>query len=371
MKPKYAMGRLACLLALLWCGLSGCATERGGQTPHYRFVSLDRALPSGFDFFSEPMRVTDKRVVYLNALACTSFCVSSIATVQNGVGKILYRNAQFFDVNRHGLIGGSVVVDPEPLVEQAALFKDGLIKRLPRMPGETTSWVRRVTDSGKALVSWSGEAGVPHYYLYQDGKVTPITVDGDASISMLEVNNAGLVSGTLSRLFRPSRAFRLNPFSGKLTVLDPLPTEPQSWGLGINNRGDVLGYSFVGSGRERIGVWRGTRFTTYFVEGTPEFPTISDRLLWNERGEIVITETSESGGDPNSYLVPRPGVRLRLADITDRLPFFWTLIADINNRGDIVGAGGPSYFETAGTFLLERIDSERLAPDVAHDTVRE
>jgi hypothetical protein len=53
------------------------------------------------------------------------------------------------------------------------------------------------------------------------------------------------------------------------------------------------------------------------------------------------------------------------------LPFFWTLIDDINNRGDIVGSGGPDYFNIEGTFLLERIDSKRLAPDVANDTASE
>jgi hypothetical protein len=138
-------------------------------------------------------------------------------------------------------------------------------------------------------------------------------------------------------------------------VLDPVAGNRDSWGQGINRRGDVLGYSW-GAGPERIGVWRGTAFETWFVEGTPAFPTISNRLLWNERGEIVITETLRSGGDPNSYLVPRPGVRLRLADISDRLPFFWTVIEDINDRGDMVGQGGPDYFDTEGSFLLERID---------------
>lgn len=364
MKPVRGFGRIAALAVLLWCALAGCATDGGGRdrpSPRYRFVSLDQALPPGFDFFSSPMKVSDQRRVYLNALACTSFCTIAIATVQDGVGKILHRNAQFFDVNRNGLIGGSVVLDPEQFIEQAALFKDGAVTRLPRMPGETSSWVRRVSDSGKALVAWLDETGMPHYYLYKAGKVIPVTVDG-AEISMLDMNSHGLISGTLTRASEPDRAFRLNPFSGKLDVLDPLPTETNSWGQGINKRGNVLGYSFISGGRERIGVWRGARFVTWFVQGTPEFPTISNRLLWNERGEIVITQTSPSGGDPNSYLVPRRGVRLSLAAITDRLPFVWTLIEDINKRGDIVGGGGPDYFNIEGTFLLERIDSRRGAP---------
>jgi hypothetical protein len=365
MQLTYRIARIACLSALLWGALSGCATDSEGRdraSPRYRFVSLDQALPSGYGFFGAPMKVTNKRRVYLNAFACTDFCLLAIATVHKGVGRILHRNAQFFDVNENGLIGGSVVLDPELSIQQAALFADGAVLRLPRMPGEVTSWVQRVTDSGKVLVTWIDEAGQQHYYVYDDGKVTAVAVEG-ASIGMLDMNRHGIVSGTLSRPAGPDRAFRLNPFSGKLTVLEPLPTEPDAWGQGINHRGDVLGYSFINGGRERIGVWHGTRFTTYFVEGIPEFPTISNKLLWNERGEIVITETFPSGGDPNSYLVPRRGVRLRLADITDRLPFFWTLIEDINERGDIVGSGGPDYFSVDGNFLLERIEKDHRSSD--------
>jgi hypothetical protein len=240
------------------------------------------------------------------------------------------------------------------------------------MDEEASSRVLRVTESGWILVGWADTAGEQHHYVYKDGKVTPLDIDG-ASISMLDMNRHGIVSGTISRPATADRAFRLDPFSRKLTLLDPLPTEPRSWGMGINNRNDVLGYSFVNGGLERIGVWSGTRFKTYFVEGTPDFPTISNALLLNERGEIVITATSKNSkfSDPNSYLVPRPGVRLRFADITDRLPFFWTQMDDINERGDIVGEGGPDFFTTDSIFLLERIDDDRRIADAENDAASE
>jgi len=69
----------------------------------------------------------------------------------------------------------------------------------------------------------------------------------------------------------------------------------------------VLGYSFVPFGLERIGVWnRYANFQTVFVEGTPAFPTVSNKLLWNKKGLIVITNTHSR--DLNSYIVPRPNV---------------------------------------------------------------
>ena len=134
-------------------------------------------------------------------------------------------------------------------------------------------------------------------------------------------------------------------------ILDPLPTEPLSWGQAINTRGDVLGYSFVPGGRERIGYWRDTTFVTSFVEGTPQYPTVSNRLLWNEVGLIVITRTN----DLKSYIVPKPGVRLNLADLTTGPLPVWTDIEDVNNLGDLLGAGGPSG-SSRHTFLLERTD---------------
>ena len=87
-------------------------------------------------------------------------------------------------------------------------------------------------------------------------------------------------------------------------------------------------------------------FTPYFVEGTPEIPTISNSLLFNDNNLIVITDL---GTLPlTSYIVPSPGVRLDLADLVENLPPGQDLavIIGINNHGDMIGRGD---------FLLERM----------------
>src|SRR5262249_27393828 len=154
--------------------------------------------------------------------------------------------------------------------------------------------------------------------------------------------------------FVDARAFRFDPSTGNATLLDPLPTESLSWGIGINSRGDVLGYSFVSAGLERIGVWdRGGNFTTYFVEGTVQFPTISNGLVFNDNNLIVITNVSSPVSElGNSYLVPKPGVRLNLADLVEDLPVGGDLavISDMNERGSMIGS---SSF--GSSFLLERV----------------
>jgi hypothetical protein len=85
---------------------------------------------------------------------------------------------------------------------------------------------------------------------------------------------------------------------------------------------------------------------------------VSGQLLWNEPGLIVITRTVPP--DLNSYIVPKPNVRIKLADITETLPA-WTLMSDVNDHGDILGVGGSSSFNVEHTFLLKRVDGDAAA----------
>ena len=192
--------------------------------------------------------------------------------------------------------------------------------------------------------------------LYHKGRTTPLDFGPSISNpSRLDINNQRILSGTQTQDISPfdgTTGFRFNPRTRDAMLLNPLSTEPLAWSLDINNRGDVLGYSFVSGGLERIGVWdRKGKFKTYFVEGTPEFPTISNDLLFNDNNLIVITfVTSPASERGNSYLVPQPGIRLNIADLVENLPEGQDLgfIVDINNHGSMIGFG------SQGNFLLER-----------------
>lgn len=93
---------------------------------------------------------------------------------------------------------------------------------------------------------------------------------------------------------------------------------------------------------------RAGRFKTYYDETLN-----TSGLVFNDSNEIVITFMTRLDG--NSYLVPRPGVRLNLADLIENLPSGarLDLVQAINNRGDILGFG-----ITGNSFLLKRIRSE-------------
>ena len=107
---------------------------------------------------------------------------------------------------------------------------------------------------------------------------------------------------------------------------------------------------------------RDGKFNVYFVEGTPEFPTLSNALVFNDNNLIVISRVRRPAAEAdNSYLVPRPGVRLNLADLVVNLPPGGKLyeILDINNHGDILGTNG-----FGADFLLQRIGATE-SPSVA------
>jgi hypothetical protein len=337
---------------IISCGFIEAAWADKTPRRSYQYVSLDAALPEGFNLF-DPVSITNSGRVY-GTLCDAENCF--VAVYHRGEITPLEEGFAATANNRR-TVGGAVLSDPDLGTFQAALFKRDEVELIPPLPDEIFASVSLLTDSRIALVESIDSNGNLSRYLTKRGHVTPLNFGSDFA-DLLDINNRGTISGSFRFREDGGRAFRYDPFSGRLTILDPLPTEPESWGLAINKRGDVLGYSFVGGGLERIGVWRGTRFHTYFVEGTPEFPTVSNSLLWNERGLIVITDASRPAGDLNSYLVPRPGVRLNLADLTDRPLPAWTNILDINERGDLIGVGGAQRSEMSSRFLLRRVDGE-------------
>lgn len=201
--------------------------------------------------------------------------------------------------------------------------------------------------------------------LYEKGQATRLdfgpTVTSPSFVSINTqgiINNQGIIAGRTGDPYNGARGFRFNPRTGEATLLDPVPPDNLAWGMGINNRGDVLGYSFcypcANGYHERVGVWdRNGHFKTYFDETISSFD-----LLFNDNNLIVITAVPDPGPGPyykNSYLVPRPGVRLNLASLVENLPSGarFSYIAAINNHGDMLGydySGSGSF-----SFLLQRI----------------
>jgi hypothetical protein len=348
---------------ILGISLGLCAFTVSGEVNtslkqyRYRYFPLptQSELPLGFLYF-DAYAINDSGRIYGNIY--DDSLTLNVATYQHGTYNVL-SPGYVVTANERGTIGGNIYTDPIKYITQAALFYGNKVVAVPPQPGELISTLYDLNDSDTALVGSSDNLN-NIYLLYRKGKANIIDFGLTPFISLpsitLHMNNQGIISGTTYDSGH-GQGFRFDPRSGKATILNPLPTEVDAWSQQINNRGDVLGYSFNPGKTERIGIWdQHANFKTYFVEGTPEFPTISSTLRFNDNNLIVITNvrkpTSEIG---NSYLVPKPGVRLNLADLVVNLPpneqLFY--ITDINNKGDIVG-----YNMNFESFLLKRIGTK-------------
>jgi hypothetical protein len=337
-----------------------------GEEFRYRYVSLDDKAPPGFDFFS-PNGINDSGEVSGTVFNCddVSCFDTHVAIYKDGTVTAL-QPGNGGPINAGHTIGGSVELNPDPnLLVQAALFKGNQVELIPSQPSEIFAGVFALNDSGAALVDSFDDAFNETYVLYQNGQANVLdfgpTVTNPRFISFVTtgrfINNKGVIAGTTTtdNILNGASGFRFDPRTGEAALLKPVSPDTLAWGLEINNCGDVLGYSFVRTApyHEHIGVWDRTgNFKIYFTQTFS-----SNALLFNDNNLIVITLARGN----NSYLVPKPGVRLNLADLVENLPSEQNLryIFDINNHGDLLGFG------SLGSFLLERVDATGLVSSTA------
>ncbi len=358
---------------MIWLSLNLFAVTSHAQTPNYRYVSLDQiALPTGFSTFY-PTAIQDSGRVY--GTLCDATCsVPHLAFFKDGaltVSPPLPPGSFSGPVNSQGVVGGSVLTDPVNFIVHAALFRGDKVEFVPPQPGEVFAFVFSINDSGTALVESDDVSGKPTFVLYRNGKASPINFGSNVTNPFFtfignskSINNHDIIAGTEGNsLFNGARGFRFDARKGIATLLNPFPgdqTETLSWGQAINERGDVLGYSFVVTPpyHERIGVWsQNGVFQTFLVETES-----SNRLLFNDNNLIVITAVFSSH---KSYLVPKPDVRLDLSTLVGNLPPGEDLfsITGLNNRGDMIGSSSAGR-----NFLLQSVDPSEPLEAVAEAT---
>ena len=84
-----------------------------------------------------------------------------------------------YAANAGGTIGGSVPIDFTNQIEQAALFRGDRVELIPPQPGERTSFVTALNDSGMALVTSLDATDQPTYVLYRNGRTTVLDLRAD------------------------------------------------------------------------------------------------------------------------------------------------------------------------------------------------
>lgn len=195
---------------------------------------------------------------------------------------------------------------PQVLDYEAVIWgpSQGQIRVLRPLNGDTVGMALWINDLGEAVgvsgrcgnTNLPGVAYGPHAVLWEkDG--TPINLGnlgGAVYNAPLAINNLGQVTGSASPTkdstpFVGNHAFLWTRETGKMRDLGTVaPTDVNSVGLGINDRGDVVGASFDADGNPRGYIWRSgvmTDLNTLVAGSSPLY------LLWasviNNGGEIV------------------------------------------------------------------------------------
>jgi hypothetical protein len=310
--------------------------ELSAKRLRYRQVNITAAPPSHDGWF--PRGLTEDGEVIGQAFDCnedfTECSQDVLKRRHNGQFTVLEEDFFANDVNSRGDAGGCTF-SPVTFEGQAGIVREnGRLELIPPLPGEMSSCVSKVSDSGVAFVASTDANFVTTVYVLDRGRIRPFPV---LDTTVEDINDKAEIAGIQ---FTPEqRAYRFDSRAQTTTLLEPVPPDPVSWGFGINQKGEVLGFSFDFEGVvQRIGKWnRRNEFETFLLGGSdnPEFPTIANGVIWNEPGLIVVSATS----DGNTYLVPSPGVRLNLAELVRNGPAASELQAiAVNKRADIVAA---------------------------------
>ena len=339
--------------------LSFVAPAAQADALRYSYVALDQVpLPAPYAFLS-PAAVVNGRV-YATVFD-SSFAINNVA-VYSGGSITIGPSGTAFVANASGTIGG------ESPTAQGALFKGTATTLVPALPGQQFANVVGLGDNGLALVQSVDNSFVSTFAYFRGGTVSAIDFGLPDPAANAFLNNSGLIG--LTKNESPTdhflHGYRYDPRTAVSTPLPPFAGDPTDVNVlieGINARGDVLGYSFTDFAspdyHERIGVWdhRGV-FQTYFFETLN-----SSNLVFNDRNEIVITNTF----DGNSYLVPAPGTRLDLASLVANLPagLQLSLVVDIDNAGNIIGFSADADFNFF-PFLLVPLGSGDPNPGPVH-----
>jgi len=290
--------------------------------------------------------------VVIGTIFDATFSTAAVAVWNNN--KMTIGPAGFATVaNKLGVIGGTTPSS------QAALFLGNSTTIIPLVPGEVQSTVAGLSVLGLALVQSYDASFNQTYAYYLAGTETAIDFGVTAPIYGGYMNDLGFVAATREETPTDPHTLgvRYSPITRKSTLLPPYsgdPTDALVLVQGINDQNEVLGYSFTQVNtpyHERIGVWDASGvFHPYYYETLN-----TSMLVFNDLGQIVITSPPYAGpGFGTSYLLPKPGTRLDLANLVVNLPAGLSLdsVVSIDDEGKMAGVAADASYSNLYPFLL-------------------
>lgn len=236
-------------------------------------------------------------------------------------------SAQAHDINEAGQVTGYASAPASQT--RAFLWTDGVMTDLGTLPTGSTSKGIGLNDSGQ-VVGYADAGGTSHAFLWEGGVMTDLIPGPQASFANA-VNDAGVVAGH----------YNLNrPFIWEDGVLTDLGgfggSSSFGYALDINEAGQVVGSSFVNNGSEGISqhafLWEDGVMTDLGA-----LPGLLDSraLGVNELGQVVGFSSlfdPDTTDEVSRSFLHSDGVMIDL-----NVPGDYSVAEDINDSGQVVG----------------------------------
>jgi uncharacterized membrane protein len=194
--------------------------------------------------------------------------------------------------------------------------------------GDTVGFWATANNTQKGFVEWNGV-----FTSYTD----PHTPHMPGSVNqLLSINDAGIAVGFYVDANNNAHPVKLNQATGKFTTIVNAAIGPNSFATGINDNGDVTGYTMNSTGTYGWLI-KGGQLTTFQFPGS--LPTMA--LGINQHDEIVGSFTDSAGDTHGFTLVDPTGPVSHWQQIDDpnalNTPGNGTTVNGLNNAGDLVG----------------------------------
>ena len=230
----------------------------------------------------------------------------------------------------------------------AMLWDSGTVVDLGTLGGPY-SFARALNDRGEVVGAGRTTEGVDHAFFWSNGVMRDLGTLGGSFSGAVAISANGQVTGIAYYSDRQAHAFL---WDGQMTDLGALPNFAASWGVALNERGDVIGQSASSADnpeRSRPFLWR-RGVLSALREPAPYAPDLSANAV-NDRGQIVGDYARQYPSSAQVAVVWEDSVTWELGQ--------GSTATGINQRGDVVGSAN------GRAALWHRTDSPATASLVA------
>lgn len=219
------------------------------------------------------------------------------------------------------------------LWEKGQLWPTSHMEELGTLAGGHYSTAYAINNAGQIVGYADTASGDDHAVLWQSGKTIDLgTLPGFRYSVATAINSQGQVVGRAynqkpaipNLLLWPSRAFIWK--NGRMWDLGSLPGTTSSRAYGINDRGQVIGWSLMPGGRRRAFLWESGHMT--LLRGG----VVTAATGINNRGQIIGV-SGETDDTVHAFLWERGQAR----DLRTILGHTFNRAAAINDAGVVVG----------------------------------